>query len=288
MKVRPRCRTCLLEQSARTFDVLQIQGKTRSTNLKAIKKFIDEKFTEDRITAELGTEVHRELKRITNNDPFKEEKERSNRAALRLVDRARALIENTGEPLCQSFKIAIAGNLIDFGTYYFDVDSSEKELVAALSDEFVIDDFDRIKGLIEGAKRILYLCDNAGEIVFDRLCIEEIQKLGPDVTAVVKSGPIVNDATMQDARAAGLDEVCNVIESGTDSVGVILGESSAEFLKELKSADLIIAKGQGHFETMEDMELPVAFLLKAKCKTVASALGVKLKSSVVMLGHSRR
>lgn len=74
MKVRPRCRTCLLEQSARTFDVLQIQGKTRSTNLKAIKKFIDEKFTEDRITAELGTEVHRELKRITNNDPFKEEK----------------------------------------------------------------------------------------------------------------------------------------------------------------------------------------------------------------------
>jgi len=287
MKVHPRCRACLSGQSTRIFDVLQIDGKTRSSNLKAMQKFIDERFTEDRITAELGTEVHRELKRITNNsDPFKEEKERSNRVALKLVDHARALIENASEPLYQSFKIAIAGNLMDFSIYKFDVDLNEKELEAALSDEFVIDDFDSIKRRIEGAGRILYLCDNAGEIVFDRLCIEEIQKLGPEVTAVVKSGPIVNDATMQDARAAGLDAVCNVIESGTDCVGVISSESSAEFLKELKSADLIMAKGQGHFETMEDMELPIAFLLKAKCQPVAEALGVKQKSSVVMLGHS--
>jgi len=257
MKVHPRCRACLSGQSTRIFDVLQIDGKTRSSNLKAMQKFIDERFTEDRITAELGTEVHRELKRITNNsDPFKEEKERSNRVALKLVDHARALIENASEPLYQSFKIAIAGNLMDFSIYKFDVDLNEKELEAALSDEFVIDDFDSIKRHIEGARRILYLCD------------------------------IVNDATMQDARAAGLDAVCNVIESGTDCVGVISSESSAEFLKELKSADLIMAKGQGHFETMEDMELPIAFLLKAKCQPVAEALGVKQKSSVVMLGHS--
>jgi hypothetical protein len=93
---------------------------------------------------------------------------------------------------------------------------------------------------------------------------------------------------MEDARVAGLDKVCKVIESGTDRVGVNLEESSEEFLKELKSADLIIAKGQGHFETMEDLELPIVFLLKAKCKTVADVLGVKPKSSVVMLGHSYR
>ncbi|MEE9474198.1 MAG: ARMT1-like domain-containing protein [Candidatus Hydrothermarchaeaceae archaeon] len=285
MKVHPRCRACLLEQSARTFDVLHIDGKIRLSNLKAIEKFIGERFTEDRITAELGTEVHREVKKITNNDPFKEEKERSNRAALKLVDYARQLIENADDSLCQSFKIAIAGNLIDFGTYYFDVDLKEKELKAALLDEFAIDEFDEIKRHIKGAKKILYLCDNAGEIVFDRLCIEEIQKLGPTVTAVVKSGAIVNDATMEDARIAHLPEICSVIESGTDSVGVILKESSDEFIKELKSTDLIIAKGQGHFETMEDMELPIAFLLKAKCQTVAEALGVKPKSSVVTLSQ---
>lgn len=285
MKVHPRCRACLLEQSARTFDILQIDGRARSSGLKAIEKFIDGRFTEDRITAELGTEVHRELKKLTNNDPFKEEKERSNRAALKLVGHARHLIENAPDPLYQSFKVAIAGNLIDLSIYDFDVDLKGKELEDALSDKFAIDDSHEIKRLIEGASKILYLCDNAGEIVFDRLCIEEIRKLGPDVTAVVKSGPIVNDATMEDARIAGLDEVCRVIESGTNSVGVILSECSEEFLKELESADLIIAKGQGHFETMEDMELPIVFLLKAKCQTVAEALDVEQKSSAVMLSR---
>ncbi len=286
MKVHPRCKPCLIEQSERTFDVLNLDGKTRSSNLKHIKKFIDERFSSKRITAELGTEVHKELKRITNADPYIKEKERSNVAALKLVPYARSLIEKANDPLYQSFKIAIAGNLIDFGTYDFDIDSKEQEIKDALMDEFAIDDFEKIKEKIKNADKILYLCDNAGEIVFDRLAIEEIQKLGPAVAAAVKSGPIVNDATMEDATVAGIDEVCTLFESGTDSVGVNLEESSGEFLEELKSADLIIAKGQGHFETMEDMDLPVAFLLKAKCRTVADALGVKPKSSVVMISRA--
>jgi uncharacterized protein with ATP-grasp and redox domains len=288
MKVHPRCLPCLIEQSGRTFDVLKLDGDTKVANLKHMEEFINEKFAPDRVTAELGTEVHKEIKKITGADPYTREKERSNAAALKLVPYARSLIEGARDPLYQSFKIAIAGNLIDFGTYDFDIDEKESEIRDALLDDFAINDFEKIKKKIKNADKILYLCDNAGEIVFDRLAIEEIQKLGPVVTAVVKSGPIVNDATMEDARAAGLDGVCKVIESGTDSVGVNLGESGDEFLKELKSSDLIIAKGQGHFETMEDMELPVAFLLKAKCRTVAEALGVKPKSSVVMLGHSRR
>jgi uncharacterized protein with ATP-grasp and redox domains len=205
---------------------------------------------------------------------------------LKLVPYARSLIESSDDPLFQSFKIAIAGNLIDFGTYDFDIDEKESEIKDALLDEFAIDASEKIKEKIKNSKKILYLCDNAGEIVFDTLAIEEIQKLGPTVTAAVKSGPIVNDATKEDAKVAGLDEVCRVIESGTDSVGVNLEEASKEFKEELKSTDLIIAKGQGHFETMEDMELPIAFLLKAKCKTVAQELGVEPKSSVVMLSQA--
>lgn len=285
MKVHPRCLPCLLEQSARTFDVLHLDDATRSANLKHIEKFINERFTPERITAELGTEVHKELKRITKSDPYTLEKGRSNDATLKLVPYARSLIESADDPLYQSFKIAIAGNLIDFGTYDFDIDEKEQELKDALLDNFTINDYKKIKEKIKKSNKILYLCDNAGEIVFDRLCIEEIKKLGPVVTAVVKSGPIVNDATMEDARVAGLDKTCKVIESGTDTVGVNLEESSGEFLKELNGADLIIAKGQGHFETMEDMKLPIAFLLKAKCRTVADALGVKPKSSVVMLSQ---
>jgi uncharacterized protein with ATP-grasp and redox domains len=285
MKVDPRCHPCLLEQCKRTFDILNLDSEARSRNLEKIEKFINERFSDERITADLGTEVHKEIKRLTNADPYRQEKERSNDAALKLVPYARSLIEDADEPLYQSFKIAIAGNLIDFGTYDFDIDSKESEIKDALLDEFAIDDSRIIKEKIKNADKILYLCDNAGEIVFDSLAIEEIQKLGPSVTAAVKSGPIVNDATIEDANAAGLEEACVVIESGTDSVGVNLEESSEEFRKELKSADLIIAKGQGHFETMEDMLLPIVFILKAKCKTVADYLGVEPKSSVVMLSR---
>ncbi|MEE8401789.1 MAG: ARMT1-like domain-containing protein [Candidatus Hydrothermarchaeaceae archaeon] len=285
MKVHPCCKDCLLEQGKRIFDVLRFDDLEKGVHLRTIGKFIDQNFSEDKITAELGTEMHREIKRITNKDPYLAEKEWSNHVAMELLEHASALIENSIDPLYQSFKIAIAGNLLDFGTYEVDADLN---LAGALSDDFVIDDFEKVKRRIRRARKVLYLCDNAGEIVFDRLCIEEIKKLGPKVTAVVKSGPIVNDATMRDAQAAGLDEVCLVMESGTDSVGVNLRESSKEFIDELNSSDIIIAKGQGHYETMEDIELPVVFLLKAKCKAVASELGVKQKSSVVMLGHSRR
>lgn len=285
MKVHPCCKDCLLEQGKRIFDVLRFDDKEKGVHLRVIEKFIEQNFSEDKITAELGTEMHREIKKILNKDPYKAEKEWSNHVAKELLEHASALIENSIDPLYQSFKIAIAGNLLDFGTYEVDADLN---LAGALSDDFVIDDFEKVKRRIKGARKVLYLCDNAGEIVFDRLCIEEIKKLGPKVTAVVKSGPIVNDATMRDAQAAGLDEVCLVMESGTDSVGVNLKESSTEFIDELNSSDIIIAKGQGHYETMEDIGLPVVFLLKAKCRAVASELGVKQKSSVVMLGHSRR
>jgi uncharacterized protein with ATP-grasp and redox domains len=285
MKVDPRCHSCLLEQCKRTFGILNLEGERYSKNMEEIARFINEKFSKERITADLGTEVHRELKRITVGDPYREIKHRSNAAALKLVDYAKGLIESADDPLYQSFKIAIAGNLIDLGTYDFDVDSKSDELKAALLDAFAIDDSGKIKERISNARKIIYLCDNAGEIIFDKLAVREIQKLGPAVTAVVKSAPIVNDATMEDARAAGLDRACRVIESGTDSVGVNLAESSEEFKKELEAADLVIAKGQGHFETMEDMNLPIAFLLKAKCRTVAEALGVEPKSSVVMFSQ---
>ncbi|MBU2560581.1 DUF89 family protein [archaeon] len=286
MKVHDRCKTCLLEQSARTFFIVGLDDKARKDALKYMEDFINERFTPERITAELGTEVHKELKRITGKDPYDIEKKRSNKAALALVPYARALIERSDDHLFQSFKIAIAGNLIDFGTYDFDVEEKASEIRDALMDEFEIDASEKLKEQIKNSKKILYLCDNAGEIVFDKLCIEEIQKLGPVVTAAVKSGPIVNDATMEDAKVAGLDGVCRVIETGTDSVGVNLEEASMEFKEELTSTDLIIAKGQGHFETMDDMKLPIAYLLKAKCKTVAHALDVELKSSVVMLNHT--
>jgi uncharacterized protein with ATP-grasp and redox domains len=285
MKVHPRCKPCLIEQSERTFDVLNLDDTERHANLEKIEKFINDKFSDERVTAELGTEVHKEIKRLTNADPYKQEKERSNEAALKLVPYARSLVEKASDPLYQSFKIAIAGNLIDFGTYDFDIDEKGQELKDALLDNFTINDYEKIKEKIKNSSKILYLLDNAGEIVFDRLAIEEILKLGPAVTAVVKSGPIVNDATMGDAIVAGIDEVCTIIESGTDSVGVNLEESSEELLEELKTSDLIMAKGQGHFETMDDMKLPVAFLLKAKCRTVADALGVKPKSSVVLFNQ---
>jgi hypothetical protein len=271
----------MVEQARRVLDLTS--GGEKTSYLEEVKHFLDRNFNEGRVPAILGTEMHRIIKKILrNDDPFKEKKKNSNRAAMEIAGHARRLIREAEDPLVQSFKVALAGNLVDFGVYGAEINL--RELKAALKDRLEIDDSKRLREALEEAKDVLYLCDNAGEIVFDKLCIEELKRLGLKVTAVVKSGAIVNDATMEDARFVGLKEVCEVIASGTDCVGVILEESSRIFREKFASADLIIAKGQGHYETMEGIDdKKIAFLLKAKCKPVARALGVKQKSSVVML-----
>ncbi|MGM0366836.1 MAG: damage-control phosphatase ARMT1 family protein, partial [Actinomycetota bacterium] len=135
-----------------------------------------------------------------------------------------------------------------------------------------INDFPRFKADLKKAKNILYIGDNAGEIVFDRVFLEELIKEQKNIVFSVKSGPIINDATREDAEEAGINNLVKVIETGTDRSGVNFQYISEEFLKEFKKADLVISKGQANFECLDSVDKNTYFILKAKCRQVASCL----------------
>ena len=190
------------------------------------------------------------------------------------------MINSSNERLKTAVRLSIAGNVIDFGANTdFDL---PRDIETILSQDFSIDHYQEFCEVLDNAEHVLYLADNAGETVFDRILIEELHK---PVIYAVREKPIINDATREDALLAGVDEVSEILSSGCDAPGCILKFCSDEFLKVYRSADLIISKGQGNYEALSDEERPIFFLLKAKCRVVAQDIGVEEGS--IILASSR-
>jgi uncharacterized protein with ATP-grasp and redox domains len=235
----------------------------------------------DRSTPELATYVHRLIKRITGNpDPYAQLKEKYTHAALAVYPKLVAIVESSKDPLLTAAKIAIAGNIIDFGLK-IDIDL-EKEIGDVLSNDLAINGVEKLKKSLLESKKVLYLADNAGETVFDKLLIKELLKQKVEVTYAVKDAPILNDATFQDAEKAGITKIVNVISIGTDCTGVLLSECSPKFLKEFESCSFIISKGQGNYESLNDIRhKDIFFLLKVKCPIIAEDIDIKMGSAIL-------
>jgi uncharacterized protein with ATP-grasp and redox domains len=234
-----------------------------------------------KILPELGTNVHRIVKRVTGNtDPYSQLKEKSNYMALELYPKLETIVENSEDPLLAAAKIATAGNVIDFGPK---VDINlEKEIEDVLSNELAINDINQLKESILGSGKVLYLADNAGETIFDRIFIEELLKQDVEVTYAVKDAPILNDATFQDAEIAGITKIASVISIGTDCMGVLFRECSPKFLKEFENSSFVISKGQGNYESLNDIQhKEIFFLLKVKCPIIAEDIEVKTGSVIL-------
>lgn len=227
---------------------------------------------------EIGREVYRIISKRTGiKDPYQKLKEKCTRQALSLYPELKKLINSSDDRLMTAVRISIAGNIIDFGAN-FDFDL-KKDIGTILSQDFSINHYQEFCEALDKARKILYLADNAGETVFDRLLIEEINK---PVIYVVRANPIINDATREDALLAGIDKVAEIVSSGSDAPGNILKFCSDEFLKVYRSADLIISKGQGNYEGLSDEDRPIFFLLKAKCHVIARDIGIDEGSIVLM------
>ncbi len=212
-----------------------------------------------------------------SDDPFRQIKEESTRTALSFYPELRQQVKESASPLGTAIKFAIAANIIDFGvSAEFDMEKEIKKVLDPSS--FGLWEEDALIEAIGRAKWILYLGDNTGETVFDRLLMETMDR---PVTYAVREGPIINDATIEDARAAGIDRVARVISSGCRAPGTILELCSEEFLRLFRSAPLIISKGQGNYETLSGTEAPIFYLLKAKCKVVAGHLGVNVGELII-------
>jgi uncharacterized protein with ATP-grasp and redox domains len=224
-------------------------------------------------------------------DPFGAIKKESNVIALQFVDEFRNKIRNSAKPLQDAVKIAAAGNIIDFGAKQHGSLDVEKELSTISERTFGCFDFAELSRRLLLAEKLLYICDNAGEIVFDRLFIEEIRRSHPDLEVVcaVRAMPIINDAVLSDASESGLQEVAVVISSGSVYPGTLLDETSEEFRQLFDNADVIISKGQGNFETLLDVaDERLFFILRIKCDQMAKLSGVAKGELVLMQGGTQR
>jgi len=206
-------------------------------------------------------------------DPFSAEKEMSNREALELYPVFSEYVAKADDPVAAGVKLAALGNIIDLAIlgHVPDADSILQEAEHA---EFRIDEFGRFTEDLRRAKTLLYILDNSGEIVLDMLLIETLLDRYPglEITAVTRSGPIINDVTLDDARAVGLDKIVKVISPGGDAIPGISPVRTPEFAGIFGESDIVIAKGQGNFESRL-LNRPVYHLFKIKCGVVAEFTG---------------
>ena len=233
----------------------------------------------------MGQGLHRLIRQLTgNDDPYRSVKQRFNRAALALYPSMRERVDQSDEPFETAVRLAIAGNIIDFGVHsQLDEAGVEAAIQHALSAP-LRGDPEAFRVAVDAADEVLYLADNAGEIIVDRLLIERMPP--GEITVVVKGSPVLNDATMEDAEAAGLTGLVEVIDNGSDAPGTILEDCSADFRGRFHHADLIVAKGQGNYETLSQADKSIVFALKAKCPVIARDLGCDI-GELVLRGPSR-
>jgi len=229
----------------------------------------------------IGQQIHRLIRElIDNTDPYRELKQRFNRLALRLCVELEERVRTSEDPLETAVRLAIAGNIIDLGVKTSIKESDIERIIRdCLTADFDNQQIEGFRNAVSRAEKILYLADNAGEIVFDRLLIEQLP--AEKVTVAVKGAPVINDATIEDAEFAGLTKMVEVIDNGSDVPGTILETCSQTFRARFEDADLIVAKGQGNYETLSGADKNIFFVLKAKCPVIAGDLGCEVGEMIL-------
>ena len=240
----------------------------------------------DATPIELGRRLHGTVRDVTGvSDPYHKAKKRDNDRVLSLVPSLRDAIESSVDPLRTALWFAARGNAIDLGIRPH-VNSHRVFGPQAQGDDG-LRDYARFRSQLDHVDEVLYIGDNAGEIVADRLAVEQLIRLGKAVTFVVRGRPIINDVTEEDATYIGMDRIADVISSGSDGPGTALSLCHPAFVDHFRDAPLILAKGQGNFEGLSDEQIPVFFLLQVKCTVVERELGVDIGKHVLVCSSAR-
>jgi damage-control phosphatase, subfamily I len=284
MQVFPECVPCL---TSRVLYEAKLSSTDFATQLKAEEAAVKTmcRMGFEGPIALLSTEVHRAVYRILgDDDPYRHVKRLANETAVKLLPTVQSLIQTSSDPFRSAVIAAIIGNTFDFGVLGFEVatDDFEKEVAAIYRHGLDIDDTDAMKPLLND---VVYVADNVGEIVYDGLLIEQMRKLGAHVTLVVRGGPILTDATIEDVWESGLDKVADrVITTGSNAIGIKLDEIPAELRDILPRASLIIAKGMANYEMLSEYSFkPVAYLMRVKCAPVAESVGARTGDFIAKL-----
>ena len=291
MKVEAECVACILSRAVAEAREATTNPALRFRATNETIRMLNKEFKPTAVPADLGTKRDRIIKFVTgNSDPYKRSKRISNENSLKLLPYARKFVEE-GYAQLDRFKraclCAIVGNIMEFDIpgHNFTFHSLKKNIRDAAKD-LIVDDTNKIYELAKKAHSILYLTDNAGEIVFDTLLVEQLKNMGLNVIISVKGGPVINDALLEDAEVSGICKIADkLVTTGIDAVGFSAKEVSPEFLETYKSADLIFAKGMGYAETLTEYKLtkPHAMLFRTKCNPVANYFAVPKEKNVAKI-----
>jgi uncharacterized protein with ATP-grasp and redox domains len=294
MRMSPECIPCLIRRVL--FEAEEADADKAVEAVRNASEMLGELFGEDVCSATVATQVHRETYRILGTkDPYKPLKRKSNQVGLELYPSAERFVKQAKDPLRAAFLCAVVGNVLDFGigTGYDDPARLKKEFRSLLSEGLGHDDTKKIMRHLKRGKKIVYLGDNCGEIVLDRLALKELKRLGVDLTLVVKEEPILTDATRKDIAGLGMEKIVDrIVEAPGFAVGIDQGSLKGPFGRMLGEADLIIAKGMANFESLSETDImPIAYLLRTKCNPVADAMRLPKDINAVKLferGYGRR
>lgn len=274
------CIPCFIRQA---LEVARFVSDDRAVHERVVRRVLDIAARIDLVKQPpvVSQLIHRELRQITGRpDPYRAVKDRFNQAAVRLLPELSANVERSPDILASAVRFAIAGNAMDLGPESAVTPEDLRQTIFQAYSEPLYGNLEGFRSAISSADCILYLADNAGEIVLDRLLIEQLPR--ERIILAVRGGQVINDATLADAETAGLPSLVKVIDNGSDAPGTILNDFSAEFREVFRKADIIIAKGQGNYETLSDGPEKVFFLLKVKCPVIASRVGLRIGAHAIL------
>jgi damage-control phosphatase, subfamily I len=283
MKASLDCMFCMIKRNDEIYSQYEENEEKRIAFVKTVMSIISKSSPSDSAPL-ISTKVVRALSKITNiDDHYIDEKKYSNNLILKMENKIIQNIDKADDKLISAIQYSLAGNYIDFGAMSHISDDSLK-IIIDKSHEFIIDEniATRFKSDLKSAKSLVYLTDNAGEIVFDKLLIQTIMKLYPNVkiNAIVRGYPIYNDATMQDALSVGLTDMVDVCDNGFDAPGTVLTHINKKSGDLINQADLIISKGMGNFETLYGCKKNIYYSFLCKCAYFTKRFGMKQFESV--------
>ncbi len=294
MRTYLECIPCFFKQALEAAILAGANKKQQKRILEAVALSVPH-FSLRLSPPEMAHNVYGAVTRITGKkDPYAKIKEKSNRLALRIYPKLKKKVASSEDRLLTAIELAIAGNIIDYGVKNSLNVKKELDKILIIENKVIKNEkrslfnYKDLRNALKKAKNVLYLADNAGEIVFDRVLMEEIKCMDrkKEIICAVKEGPVINDALRKDARISGVSKHAKIISSGLDLPGTVLSSCSKEFLKIFNKADIVISKGQGNFESLSEAKRSIFFLFMAKCPVVARHIGCKL-GDIILLNAKR-
>lgn len=284
MRIQEKCLPCIVNQAIKVADMVGL--KEKDGLLRSVFAYLSRADFQGSTTPELIGEIFSLLKQETGeDDPYKETRAHYNQLFLGRLAQWEREISESAQPFLESIKYAIIGNIIDFNPIHnlslSDIESSFERLK---KEPLEVDDSALLAQEISGARTLLYLGDNCGEICFDKLLIKRIRDINPScrVFFATRGKPVVNDSVEEDAYQVGMDAYATVISNGDGSLGTVLRRTSKAFQKVYREADIVIAKGQANYESLSEEDKNIFFLLMTKCAVIANDIGVPEMKMICM------